>query len=126
MTPAVKLVVQSDVNLDPHSSDKAQTLSETQDWEILGLVVFNGRVDALVFVERRYFLQVNLKVFEGGSFAPPKTWRVVTGDKVLLPDVDLILAHEVLASDPLLLADCVGLEPEALERLRNLLAADDQ
>jgi hypothetical protein len=45
-------------------------------WEVVGALSFNGRVDLLVFVERKTFWQVAVEIFEPSrSFA--RRWSVM-------------------------------------------------
>lgn len=100
-----------------------RTLAGTPDWEVVGVAVFDGKVSFLVFVERNVFYQVSYQVFESANLEIPTGWRMVTGPGIetQLPDVTMLLAHPLLASDPDLVGLLIDMDADAMAALRAAL-----
>ena len=114
----------SSTDLHPVSADHRDTLASTADWEVVGAVVFEGRVDFLVFVQRRYFYQITDEVFERCDFKVPAHWRIVTRVDNKLEGVSLLMGHPLITSEPTLAGELVDMDPDALAKLRSALEQD--
>jgi hypothetical protein len=108
-----------DLRLVP--ADHRDILAATPNWEVVGVVVFDGQVYFLVFVERKYFYQVSHEVFESSSLEIPAGWRMVAGVADRLPGVTILLAHPLIASNPNLASLLVDMNADAMTTLRAAL-----
>jgi len=100
-------------------------LAAARDWEVVGAVTFNGRVDLLVFVERKTFWQIGVAVFEPSELEIPAHWRLATRVEDRIPGVSLLLGHPVLLSDPDLVSALIDGDEDAVAKLRAALERDE-
>jgi hypothetical protein len=122
----MKLPLQTSAkNLHYVSESHMEMLSSTPDWEIVGAVVFDGRVDLLVFVERNTFFQVAVEVFQPSDVQIPARWRMATGVADHLPRVSLLIGHPLIVSDPDLVAALIDMDADAMAKLRTALEHDE-
>ena len=111
-------------DLHPVTESHRKMLLSARDWDIVGVVVFDGRVSVLVFVNRNTFFQVAVEVFEPLDVEIPARWRMTTGVAASLPDVSLLIGHPLLASDPDIVAALIDMDENAMARLRSALDQD--
>lgn len=112
-------------SLHPVSVRESEMLAEALDWEVLGVVTFIGRVALLVFVERKYFWQIEVEVFESSDVEIPSHWRMATrvGDR--LRGVSFLLGHPFLVSDPNLVGYLIDGDENAIAKFRAALERDE-
>jgi hypothetical protein len=102
-----------------------RTLAEAPDWEVVGVAVFDGKVNFLVFVGSKVFYQVGRTAFDSANLEIPPGWRMVTGAEIetRLPGVTMLLAHPLIASDPELVGLLIDMDADAMAALRAALSA---
>jgi hypothetical protein len=118
----LKLPIDTSIDdLHAVTADHRSILAATPNWEVVGTVLFEGRVDFLVFVERRYFYQISNAVFRPFNIEIPSGWHMVTGVADRIRGVGLLIAHPFIASQPTLAAELVDMNPDAITTLRLVL-----
>ena len=103
----------------------SEMLASAHDWEVVGAVTFNGRVDLLVFVERKTFWQIGVEVFEPSDFDVPPRWRLATRMEDRIPGVSSMLGHPLLLSNPDLVSALIDGDEDAIAKLRAALERDE-
>lgn len=103
----------------------SEMLAAARDWEVLGAVTFNGRVDLLVFVERKTFWQIAVEVFEPSEVQIPSGWRMATRVEDRIPGVSLLLGHPLLLSDVDLVSALIDGDEAAVAKLCAALERDE-
>jgi hypothetical protein len=100
-------------------------LAGADDWEVVGVMTFHGRVDVLVFVERNSFWQVEVEVFEPSEFEIPADWRLATRLEDRIPGVSLLVGHPLLIVNLDLIDPLIDGDEDAVAKLRAALERDE-